>query len=345
MRIGILTHPLGSNYGGLLQCYALYTYLYKMGHNPIVIRRERDKSFYIWELVRLVLKKLHFPRYYNPNTIDKTKKIRPFIVSHLICTLPVHSQAQMNEICCKYQLEAVIVGSDQVWRRDFALNFGYNYFLDFVPKTIKKFSYAASLGLSDWQYDKNQTSMLKLMLSEFAGVSLREFDAIELFKNNLGIEAIQHIDPTLLLDIDDYSKIASPRKLKENYIFVYWLGPKDFVQKKITQIEESGIKVVTLFLRDNIEQMSVEDWLSYIKYADKVITDSFHGCVFSIIFQKQFVVELNESGGVGRVKSLLRMLNIEEYVINQSCIDYSVVHKRIEGLRKESNEYFLKCLK
>lgn len=345
MRIGILTHPQGVNYGGILQCYAFCTYLRKNGHDPMVIHRQNDKAFFLWEWTRSLLRLVHFPRYYNSNEVDKGKKIRPFIDNHLKRTMPVRSQSQMKKICRRYQLDAVIVGSDQVWRKDFAIKFGYNYFLDFVPHGVRKLSYAASFGLNEWQYDEEQNKVLTELLTKFKGVSVREFEAIGLLKENLGIDAVQQVDPTLLLNAEEYSNISSPRLVVDGYVFVYWLGAKEAVEKKISEIEESGVRVVKMFLRDNEEQMSVEDWLSYIKYANQVITDSFHGCVFSIIFSRPFIISFNNSGGIGRLSSLFKILNIENEVKENSPIDYAKVHACIEELQAKSKTFILSRLK
>ena len=335
MNIGILTHPQRVNYGGILQCYALSSVLRKLGHTPVVIRRENDRSFFLWEWIRSVLKFLHFPRYYNLNKIDKGVNIRPFIDKYLVRTYPVRSQAQMKKICNFYKLDAVIVGSDQVWRTNFATQFGYNYFLDFVPAGVRKFSYASSFGLSSWEYSSEQNKVIKKLLSEFSGVSVREADAISLLKEVLDISAVQHVDPTLLLDAEDYCKILNPKIIQEPYVFVYWLGEKRLIEDRLKEIEISGLKVISLFLRDNNEQISIEDWLSYIKYAKFIITDSFHGCVFSIIFEKQFEVLKNDSGGNGRIISLCEMLGIS---VNTK-IDYIQVKQRLDNIRLKSIQY------
>lgn len=311
MRIGILTHPQFVNYGGILQCYALSTLLRKMGHEPIVIRREANRSFFLWEWVRALLRILHYPRYYKPIKVDRTKNIRPFIQKYITRTSPIRSRQQMFNVCYKYQLDAVIVGSDQVWRRDYARRFGYNYFLDFVPNGILKMSYAASFGLKEWTYNYQETKKIKKLLSHYSGISVREAEAVEMLMNNIGMKAYQHVDPTLLLTADDYASITSQRLVDESYIFVYWLGDKELMLNQIQVLETSGKKVVSIFLRDNVEQISIEDWLSYIKYADRIITDSFHGSVFSIIFKKQFTVLKNDSGGNGRISSLCKMFEID----------------------------------
>lgn len=341
MRIGILTHPQAINYGGILQCYALYTQLLKMGHEPIVIRREADRKLFLWEWVRTLLKVLHFPRYYTHNNeVDKAINIRPFVEKYLNRTIPISSQRQMLCVCRKYNLEVVIVGSDQVWRRDYAKNFGYNYFLDFVPSSVKKLSYAASFGLSEWQYNRQETERIKKLLLKYSGVSVRESEAVGLLKNNVQIDARQDVDPTLLLDNYDYSEITSHRLINEDYIFVYWLGKKEKIIQKINSMEKKGKRVITVFLQDEKEQVPVEDWLSYVKYASFIVTDSFHGCLFSIIFKRQFEVLENDSGGKGRIVSVCEMLGIDP----NGHKDYSFVEQRLSIVKRQSLNYLINSL-
>lgn len=325
MKIGILTHPLISNYGGILQCYALNTYLQKMGHETIVIDRRSNKGFIIWRWIRFVLQSLHFPRYYKPQTIDKTIKVCVFVNQRFNKTEQIESSSQMMKICKSQGLDAVIVGSDQVWRYSYAMRFGFNYFLDFVPNDIVKLSYAASFGISEWQYNHKQTKRIRELLSKFSGISVREKEAVHLLQKNIGIKSVQLIDPTFLLTTEDYDKIASPALITDKYIFVYWLGDKSHIMLEIEQLKAKGNIVKEVYLRDCEVQISVEDWLSYIKYANLVITDSFHGCVFSIIYERQFKLFHNDSGGNGRIATLCSMFGIDfksekDYSNTQSII-------------------------
>lgn len=341
MKVGILTHPQGANYGGILQCYALCSYLRKLGHEPIVIQRVANRSLLIWRWIRSLLSAIHFPRYYHPEEVDRLVNIRPFILKYLPRTEAIDSYSKMNKISSKYNLDAVIVGSDQVWRHDYAMQFGYNYFLDFVPDNVIKLSYAASFGLSEWQYSSQETDFIRNLLSRFSAISVREGEAISLLKDNVGCNSVQLIDPTMLLTADDYNQIASTRLEADDYIFVYWLGDKTKIQDEISAYKNLGYKVVDINLRDIQEQISVEDWISYIKYADYVITDSFHGCVFSLIFNRQLKVEKNDSGGYGRIISLCKMLDITF----DDMIDFELVNSRIQNLRKSAYKYLTSILK
>lgn len=345
MKIGILTHPLTSNYGGILQCYALNTYLQKLGYETIVIDRRTNRDFILWRWVRSVLKALHFPRYYKPSSIDKTIKIQSFVKSKISRTDVIDTPAKMRKACDRYKLDAVLVGSDQVWRTDYAMNFGYNYFLDFVPDNVIKASYAASFGLSEWRYTEQQTCRIKTLLSRFRGISVREAEAVNLLRSNVYVNAEHLLDPTMLLSAKEYDGIIADRQISEPYIFVYWLGDKTKIQGTIAKYKDQGLKVVDINLRDKTEQHSIEEWLSFIKYAETVITDSFHGCVFSIIFNKHFVIHTNDSGGNGRLTSLFSQLGISDKLTNPDFnVDYQEVNSTIVNLQTDSKTFINKVL-
>lgn len=339
MKIGILTHPQGSNYGGLLQCYALSSFLRKQGHQTIVIHREKDRSFFLWEWIRSILRFFHFPRYYSPQQpYDSLANIIPFIDREINRTKPIRSQRTMRRICGEYGLDAVIVGSDQVWRKDFAIEYGYNYFLDFVPSDVKKISYAASLGLNKWEYDNNQTKKIKQLLSCFDKISVREEEAIRILCDNLNINAELMIDPTLLLTSEEYDIIASPKLVNEKYVFVYWLGEKSQCEKTIEGYISKGYKVVYVGLKEKMVLPSVGDWLSYIKYSDVVVTDSFHGCVFTLLYRRPLDVYENKSGGFGRIKTLFKLLGIDNG-LHLSQDELEQMDNNLNELRNKSRAF------
>ena len=333
MKIGILTHPLGANYGGILQAWALSTYLKSLGHNVVVLNRKNNLPF-LKRVAKNLLTACGYKRYADP----RYSKLVSFVEKNINYSKPLSTDRQMTAYVKKYRLDMVIVGSDQVWRPDFAKNYGFNYFLDFVPPGVKKASYAASFGLSAWGYNYEETQMIAGLLSKFVAVSVREDEAIKLCKDNLGIEVEHLLDPTFLLTNTYYDNIASDRKINEPYTYVYWLGSEEEKQKAIREFGDQN-KIVEISLRGNTPLESIEDWLSYIKYADKVITDSFHGLVFSILFNKQFFIQPNVSGGNGRIHSLLKLVDITPQLDNNLSIDYSVVSMRIDKLRKNAYDF------
>lgn len=328
MKIGILTHPQGINYGGILQGYALYTVLLKMGHEPIIIQRGLNRQFFVWEWIRAILRFFHFPRYYSPK--DQFCEILPFLKKYFTRTKMIRSHRKMRQVCKKYNLDAVIVGSDQVWRADFAMKFGYNYFLDFVPDNIIKLSYAASFGLSEWHYSPAQTTIIKELLSRFNGISVREESGVSLCQEYLSIKPELLLDPTMLLNHDDYDKITSKRLIKNKYIFVYWLGETAEIENDIEYYKAQGYDIASIYLRTDITLPSIEDWLSYIKYADIILTDSFHGCVFSIILNKTFRIYNNKLGGVDRLETLIKTIDckhMDNGLIHNPCLSNALKAK------------------
>lgn len=335
MKIAILTHPLGANYGGILQAFALSTYLKGLGHEVIVLNRQTNLP-YLKRLIKSTLIALHHPRYNNP----KYKHLLAFVNQYISYTKPLNTDAQMTSLIRSNKIDAVIVGSDQVWRTGFAMGYGYNYFLDFVPFDVWKLSYAASFGLSEWEYSKEQTAQIKTLVSKFKSVSVREDEGVQLCLDNLGIKAEHVLDPTMLLRAEDYESITSKRLISEDYVFVYWLGSDDEKQKAIKNANINSKTIIDISLRGAEPLMPIQDWLSYIKYADHVVTDSFHGCVFSILFQKQFSICANKSGGNGRLNSLFTMLDVNP----ATDVNNNLVSQRLRKFRNISYDFINKSL-
>ena len=336
MKLAILTHPLGANYGGILQAFALSSYLKGQGHDVTVLNRQSNLPL-AKRILKSVLVALHHPRYNNP----RYKHLVSFVKKYINYSKPLSTDGQMSGFVKGNSMDAVIVGSDQVWRTGFAMGYGYNYFLDFVPAGVRKLSYAASFGLSQWEYNNEQTQRIKQLVSEFKAISVREDEGVQLCKDNMGVTADHVLDPTMLLNASDYEPVTSERKVKDDYVFVYWLGSAEEKQKAIEAASIECKRIVDISLRGSEPLMPIEDWLSYIKYADHVVTDSFHGCVFSILFGKQFTICANDSGGNGRLRSLFSMLGID---MSSPQIDYTIVYDKLDNLRSHSYDFLSKAL-
>ncbi len=336
MKLAILTHPLGANYGGILQAFALSSYLKGQGHDVTVLNRQSNLPL-AKRILKSVLVALHHPRYNNP----RYKHLVSFVKKYINYSKPLSTDGQMSGFVKGKSMDAVIVGSDQVWRTGFAMGYGYNYFLDFVPAGVRKLSYAASFGLSQWEYNNEQTQRIKQLLSEFKAISVREDEGVQLCKDNMGVTADHVLDPTMLLNASDYEPVTSERKVKDDYVFVYWLGSAEEKQKAIEAASKESKRIVDISLRGSEPLMPIEDWLSYIKYADHVVTDSFHGCVFSILFGKQFTICANDSGGNGRLRSLFSILRIDT---SSPQIDYTIVYDNLDNLRSRSYDFLNKAL-
>ena len=367
MRIGILTQPLYTNYGGLVQCYALQTVLQRMGHETIVLQREFDRQYtfkggciyYAKHLVKMLLGRRESWHYVgSQERRDYIAKNTYWFIEKNInpCSEHIYNTDQLAKTVDSLHLDAIIVGSDQVWRPDYSPCI-LNYFLDFLPvdSKIKRISYAASFGGDNWTFSPEQTAQCVALLQKFDAVSVREKSAIKLCKEHFGVDAVQTLDPTLLLDAEDYLKFCPERKSARGNLFCYVLDMNPQKQVIINHMAaESGKRAFesmpslppdTYNLYGDIDKCvypSVEDWLSAFNEADMVVTDSFHGTVFSIIFNKPFFVIGNEGRGLARFQSLLSMFGLEDRLITSDNlnvfgeINWKEVNNYRQRLREES---------
>lgn len=366
MKIGILTHPLEANYGGLLQAYALQEIIKRMGceveHIDLHIY-PKDRGFF--KLLLGFIKRniehyimrrnvtTKFRPYITKKDYDKiAKKIRPFITKNIKCSDRFEGIESLYSIR-ETDYDCIIVGSDQVWIPDFCPEF----FLNFTKGwKIKRLSYAASFGHSKWRFSEQLTAQCKEYVNLFDAISVRESSGVDLCANFLGVNSTQVLDPTLLLTASDYNKFIQNKDRDGKILFTYIL---DYTKEKQSMVDyvsyylklsEFSLLTQDGLLTHNSEMPSVETWLSKIKEADFVITDSFHGMVFSIIFGKQFIVIGNKQRGLARFESLLSMLgcsnrlatslsDVKNIIVND--VDFNAVTARVEKLRVESL-YFLK---
>lgn len=344
MKIGILSLYLGRNYGGILQQYALSKYLESLGHQVVILNRQYNGGGFVMRMIRRTLKSLGVKRYNQ--TPRPEYNIQPFIQREFTITSPASSSKQFARLCKKEGIDAIVYGSDQIWRREFELNYGLDYFGTATPSNIRQIAYAPSFGLDVWEYSASETAKIKESLSSFVALSSREESGVKLIKDNLSLEANLVSDPTMLLTAGQYAQLSSNPLQKKPYCFVYWLGDEDSMNKTIDGCDRiKGLEVVSINLRTTYPLPSIEDWLSYIANADYVITDSFHGTVFSLLYQKQFYIYCNKSGGFSRLETLLRRVDAEDKLNNPAeDVDYSNVSTRIDDFRKQSQSFLKQAL-
>lgn len=356
MKIGILTQRLYNNYGGILQNYALQQVLKNLGHNPITIdyRPRNNLFFYLITQVRTLFfyfipgKRRNFIKYQRKPR--RSKNLSLFINKNINTTHRI--QKIFSYIVSKYKFNAIIVGSDQVWRPKY--NTLENTFLSFVKsENVLKIAYAASFGVNKWEYTDKQTQVCANLVRQFHAVSVREFSGIEMCKKYLDIKAVETLDPTLLLDKNHYSNICKEvAKNKKKFLAAYIL---DISEEKKHFIESfSKIKNIepVYFSAESKATLSIEEWLSTYRDATYVITDSFHGTVFSIINKKPFISLINKKRGADRFHSLLSKFGLEYRMITDinvnrfedKTIDWKFVSQVIEEKKKESIKYLQNSL-
>ncbi|WP_321424486.1 polysaccharide pyruvyl transferase family protein [uncultured Bacteroides sp.] len=338
MKIGILTLPLYTNYGGLLQAFALQTVLKRMGHKPLTVAQPRRIS--LLRRILSVVKRLgllmagHKGIVVRAYPTAKENKIigwhtDRFIDENISVTEIIDSSGQMS-LLKKYGFEAYVVGSDQVWRPDYAPCIT-NYFLDFLGEKeyVKRIAYAASFGVDNWKLSPKETSKCATLARRFNSISVREDSGVALCKEHLGVGAEQVLDPTMLLSKEDYidliekDNIAPQKGVLMTYVLDKAPEKNTIIQRIATELELNVISVMPRSEFSEVGKKNLEDcvfppvteWLRGFWDAEYIVTDSFHGIILSIIFNKPFIAIGNKERGLARFTSLLKKFGLEERLI------------------------------
>lgn len=359
MKIAILTLPLHTNYGGILQCYALQTVLERMGHKVQLLTRPHRYNYTYYIIYPLAVCKRLFKRLILGKKVSITMNPYQLVRQHtnrFIHKNIHHYYKKVWDSDIASHFDAIVVGSDQVWRPMYYYRPIEEAFLSFLgDANIKRVAYAASFGVDYCEYTEKQREICSSLLKKFNAVSVRELSGIKLCQECFDTQAIQVLDPTLLLSADYYRALIKKCKtqpLKGNML-VYMLDrtkeKEDFVEYIAQQNGlipfwmSSEADDETLPLEKRIK-MPVEQWIRSFDDVEFVLTDSFHGCVFSIIFRKQFLAVGNKERGLSRFRSLLTLfslqdrliLSFDEYKGNLSSIDYDQVQTQLQILQHQS---------
>lgn len=359
MKIGILTQPLHNNYGGILQNYALQTVLKQLGYEPVTINvqyPEKQIPFstraikFIWRIFKKLRGDRRFlfcdlKRHYefvNRPGIEQKRFIDAYI------NQISYNEPLTSEFCKRNIYDAFVVGSDQVWRPGFS-PFISNYFLDFTKGfDVQRISYAASFGTDSWEGTPIETSRLAELARKFNSISVREKSGKEVCKKVFNVDATWVLDPTLLLKKEDYEQLFTSPAKKEKYVAIYVLDMTHQIDSIIKTIcKEKNLKPVYLGVPTKKGYPSIESWLSGIFCSEFVVTDSFHGTVFSILSHKPFATVVNVGRGATRFDSLLGSLGLLDRLVTNDCsvINVPVDYDNVEELLKEYRVSSLNFLK
>lgn len=372
MKIAVLTMPLKKNYGGILQAYAMMTHLKKMGHSPELLFVQSGGNSLTW-IIKDLLKRYILSYITNKwkctRELERIEVNTDYFVDRYIGpkTNPLFGSSDFKKIT-ENRYDAYLVGSDQVWRP------GMNHYIDYAffgfvrsDKPIL-LSYATSFGVDTWGYTVDQTAKYKKQIQRFSGVSVREDSAVGLCKEHFKVDATHVLDPTLMLKVDDYRKLIkqeNENKL-DGELLCYILDENNEKQLLIDSIsKELGIKPFRVNAEFNnckseseLEKRiypTVTSWLKGFDDAKYVVTDSFHGCVFAILFNKPFIVYGNEERGMDRFNSLLKLFALEDRLVHSvneisdnkidQEIDWDRVNMKIDEYRNISNSFIIETLK
>ena len=380
MKVGIITQPLHNNYGGLLQNYALQQALKKLGHEAITLdQKETPVSHirFIASILKTFILKMvgkGINRTYPFDKIDE-KKIaytrtytQHFVDKYIVHTPAMYKMTDFRSFCINNKIDVLIAGSDQVWRPRYNYNI-YRSFFDFAKGLdIKRYAYAASFGVDCWEFTEEQTQKCKELLQLFDAISVREESGIDLCETYFNRKAEHVLDPTMLLDKEDYESLVHKENepVSPGNLFTYILDESEEKTNIIENIAKSldlvPFRVMPKYQlnKNTIQQIDecvyppVTQWLRAFVDAEFIVCDSFHGAVFSIIFNKPFIVIGNKKRGMARFKSLLETFELSGRITadveNVSSlanipINWEKVNELLAEQRKISFEYLKSNLK
>ena len=350
MKVGIMTLPLHTNYGGILQAWALQTIIERMGHESSHVFRHLLGPLCVYE----------------GRTPEEIKAIQGncdrFVDRYIRC-----DETPVAEIAPD-RYDALVVGSDQIWRHlcDTLLLVPFTTaFLDFAENwNVKRIAYAPSFGIDRWEAPEEMIPRCSELLKKFDAVSCRELSGAAICRDVLGVEAKTVVDPTLLLGRDDYSALidAAETETPAGTLMSYVLD-RDAEKQRLIDAIAARHGLTPYYANAKPEDNSapiaeriqppVEQWLRDFRDSKMVITDSFHATVFSILFGKPFVVTGNPWRGLSRLESLLKQLGLEDHLVLRADDftpdgDYGVppsAYEKLDALRRDAMDFLSAALK
>jgi len=349
VHIGIITFHKAVNYGAVLQTYALFQSLKKLAaaeDDVFVLDHVGEKMKKQYALFRLS-RHMGFnirQAVILPAKIIKKIRFNSFLKRNLKFKTVIDSGDRM------------ITGSDQVWNLD--IMYGDKaYFLDFVKNPRHKNSYAASFG-TERIADKYVGEITRL-LSDFNKISVREETGRQIIKDLMNRDVPVVLDPTMLLDLDEWRRITDKGKRKRSYILLYTLEGSDTLFRFANELSgKTGLDVICV-ANINVKKsysyryknnISPAQWLTLFMNASYVVTDSFHGTAFAINFKKLFFVELSPAllTVSSRLNNLLGMFGLNERKIvdgKNNCMEKTIDYNRVDITLKQEKEKSIQYLK
>ena len=328
-RVGVVCIGSNHNVGNILVKYSMFKKLEELGFNVTIIT---PGKFGKKELIFI-------NNTFNPNLYLINKSF--------------------SDDLKERDFDYLLVNSDQTWAYSPSKYYYDIAFLKFAKNwfRVKKFVYAASIGSDRLHYKIiSDNATIKELTSNFTGISFREIGAVKLFKKYLGIKGVFVLDPTLIIDkqyyLNEIKDYKGDLNIKEKFIFVYQLDKKEVINRFI---EDSRKKLNYKVFKFKFNRPDViESFIFGIANSQCIITDSFHGTIFSIIFNKPFISFINKRRGKGRFDSLKDVFNLYNRIIdplNQTNIDINLLIKQpnvnqtlLSQLRNISINYLKKNL-
>ncbi len=354
--VGIFGLWYGCNYGSMITYFALNEVIKDMGYTTVMIKNPLGREGT------------------DLNALPRSHSLR-FAAKHYEITPLFHlnEMSKLNQIC-----ENFVLGSDQMWNYGLSRPYQQSYFFDFVAENRKSISYATSFGKDTYTAPAEYAEKVKKNLARFAAISVRDDFSKNICKTQFGIKAEQVLDSVFLCPLERYKNLAAEcTEERKDFIFVYVLDPNPEFGKEIkAAAEKAGKHVIVIFNESSDkneakrrlaldysdveywEEATVNEWLYCFQNSDFVLTDSFHGACFSIIFSKEFIVKKNVGRGGSRFHCLLAPIGLENRMIENigdmstlfaklwtnDKIDYSAVYNRLRPEIEKGRNWLKKAL-
>lgn len=364
MKIGVLTQPLHNNYGGLLQAYALQSFLKNQGHEALTIDiPSRPPRLWgirgiILNILRKYLLRQNIKSVFPISLAEKNRvgqHTSRFVNEHIRTTEKIATIEKISKLK-SYKFDAYVVGSDQVWRPAYSPGMSA-YFLGFLGDDDKtrRVAYAASFGVDHCnEFSAEDLKLYSALAKKFHAIGVREDSAVELCYKHFDVRAEHVIDPTLLLEKEAYCELVRQDSIPPcaGNMMVYVLDRSSEKQEMIENVAQVlGLTPYTV-MPDEADGVypPVTQWLRGFMDAEYVVTDSFHGVAFSIIFNKPFIAIGNHDRGLARFTSILKKFGLDNRLVFSSKdltldkinenIDFSKINK-IKKSEQELASHFL----
>ena len=366
MKVGILTFHFAHNYGAMLQAYALETFLNNIKCHTEIIDYRLPSIYRCHE--RLNFRQLYLRYRQESNVILSVLRTIKNYVKHrhrnlawfrfdsflndvLIKSSRVFSIDEIN----KLSYDVIICGSDQIWNSSITKGLIPLYFCEGIKGKVKKIAYAASNG--DCQIKISEWEQFSKLVRNFDAISIRE-DSLSSWLNSKGVYNLKVLDPIFLLDKEEWKKLCSDVQYT-NYLLTYSFDENPSFFEKVRNLSKKlELKIICFLYKehDNFDDDFIQvsdggprEFLSLFNQASLVVTNSFHGTAFSILFQKQFYCD-EPRNGKERIISLLQTLGLEKRLctgelVDEGKIDYSIVNHRVQELRNRSIDFLTSSIR
>lgn len=356
------------NYGQLLQAYALRQFLENAGHNAFLLRYyPTGKKYSLHVCLKTLLTRnglLHFCKTRFKSYLDRLmhkkhpRHFEKFCKDHIKFSEQAYYSAESLQ-ANPPEADAYVCGSDVIWGQGYVCD--PIFFLGFGPEHVRRIAYAPSFG--DIRITEELKQSVMPLLAKFNFISVREDSGVAICRECGRSDACSLIDPTLLFTGNDYRKLKEKPEggIPEHFLFLYLLGSDTDVRFRDYEsfARKNNLSVIYVSAQGRFDRKrkvypTVAEWLWYLDHADYVITNSFHGMVFSLLFEKNFaLLPLLGSHAKKNVRgmSLLKQLDLEDRMTSSPIpvllgkpIHYAGVFREIEALRSHASTFLLSSL-